>query len=77
MNEECTGPILGDIDFTPKSIMDAIKEVKNNAAQGTDHFPAILLKECAEELSEPLYILWRHSLNNGDIVHLHNDQRPG
>merc|ERR1711874_625611 len=27
-------------------------------------------KECAEELSEPLYILWRHSLNNGDIAPL-------
>ena len=28
MNEESTGPILGDIDFTQKSIIDAIKEVK-------------------------------------------------
>ena len=57
MNEESTGPILGDIDFTQKSIIDAIKEVKNNAAPGTDCFPAILLKKCTEELSEPLYIL--------------------
>jgi len=70
MNEESVGPILGDIDFTQKSFIDAIKEVKNNAAPGTDRFPAILLKECAEELSEPLYILWRHSLNNGDIAPL-------
>ena len=61
ISEESVGPILGDIDFTQKSIMDAIKEVKNNAAPGTDRFPAILLKECAEELSEPLYILWRLS----------------
>ena len=44
MNEENAGPLLGDIDFTQKSIIDAIKEVKNNAAPGTDHFPAILLK---------------------------------
>ena len=43
-------------------IIDAIKDIKNNAAPGTDNFPAILLKECAEELSEPLYILWRFSL---------------
>ena len=50
-NEESTGLILGVIDFTQKSIIDAIKEVKNNAAPGTDRFPVILLKECAEELS--------------------------
>merc|ERR1712055_641635 len=35
-----------------------------------DHFPAILMKECAEELSEPLFILWRHSLDSGDIAPL-------
>ena len=45
MSEESVGPILGDIDFTPKSIMDAIKEIKNNAAPGIDRFSAILLKE--------------------------------
>merc|ERR1712179_732574 len=28
------------------------------------------MKECAEELSEPLYVLWRHSMNNGDIASL-------
>ena len=70
MQNENTGPLLANIDFTQKSIIDAIKEVKNNASPGTDRFPAILLKECAEELSEPLYILWRHSLNNGDIAPL-------
>ena len=66
-DEETTGPKLSDIDFTEKSIINAIKDIKNNSAPGTDRFPAILLKECAEELSEPLYILWRHSLDNGDI----------
>ena len=69
-NEENTGPKIYDIDFTQKSIIDAIGEVKNNATLGTDRFSAILLKECADELSEtePLYILWRHSLDNGDIA---------
>merc|ERR1712033_124478 len=70
MNDVKTDPILDDVDFTRKSIIDAIKEVKNNAAPGTDRFPVVLLKECAEELSEPLYILWRHSLNNGNIAPL-------
>merc|ERR1711888_442968 len=65
-----TDPILDDVDFTRKSIIDAINEVKNNAAPGTDRFPVVLLEECAEELSKPLYVLWRHSLNNGDIAPL-------
>ena len=69
MNDVKAGSVLGDIDFTQKSIIDAIKEIKNNAAPGTDRFPVVLMKECAEELSEPLYILWRYSLNNGDIAH--------
>ena len=51
-------------------IIDAIKDIKNNSAPGTDHFPTTLMKECAEELSEPLYILWRHSLDSGDIAPL-------
>merc|ERR1712030_50698 len=59
-DEETTGPKLCDVDFTKKSIINAIKDIKNNSAPGTDRFPATLLKECAEELSEPLYILWRH-----------------
>ena len=67
IDEENTGPKLCDFDFTQKPIIDAIGEVKNNAAPGTDRFPAILLKS-ADELSEPLYILWRHSLDYGDIA---------
>ena len=67
-DDKNTGPKLCDINFTQKSIIGAIGEVKNNAAPGTDHFPATLLKKCADELSEPLYILWRHSLDNGDIA---------
>ena len=67
-NEENVGPKLDDLVFTQESIIEAIGDVKNNAAPGTDRFPAILLKECVNELSEPLYILWRHSLDNGDIA---------
>merc|ERR1712002_68126 len=69
-NDENAGPNLCDINFTQKSIIDAIGDVKNNAAPGTDRFPATLLKKCADEPSEPLYILWRHSLDYGDIAPL-------
>ena len=48
---EEVGPQLNDICFTRNSFVEVIKEVKNNAAPGTDHFPAVLLKKCAQELS--------------------------
>ena len=38
-----------------------------NAAPGPDRFPAALLKNCKEELSNPLYIIWRKSLDSGEI----------
>ena len=50
-------------------IVDEIN-IKNDSAPGPDHFPVTLLKQCAEELSEPLYILWRYSLDTGDIASL-------
>merc|ERR1712121_225765 len=49
INKDSAEPILDDIDFTRKFIIDAINEVKNNAALGTDRFPVLLLKEYAEE----------------------------
>ena len=49
---EEVGPQLNDICFTRNSFVDVIKEVKNNAAPGIDHFPTVLLKECAQELSD-------------------------
>ena len=60
-------PNLMDIKFTPGNIKEAIKNVTNNAAPGPDQFPAILLKNCADELSIPLYSLFRNSLDSGSI----------
>ena len=51
-------------------IVDEINNIKNDSAPGPDHFPVTLLKQCAEELSEPLYMLWRYSLDTGDIASL-------
>ena len=68
--EDHNSPQLSDITFTKKEIEEAICNIKSDSAAGPDHFPAMLLKECSVELSEPLYILWRHSLDNGDIASL-------
>ena len=39
----------------------------NHSAPGPDKFPSILLKQCKNELATPLYILWRKSLDTGQV----------
>lgn len=58
---------LSDINFSEKDIEAAISEIKPNAACGDDGFSAMLLKHCKEELSVPLTILWRKSLDTSQI----------
>ena len=69
-NEDANNILLTDISFTREAIIKEINNIKNDSAAGPDHFPVILLRECAKELSEPLHILWRHSLDTGDIAPL-------
>ena len=60
-------PGLQDINFTEDDIEKAISETKPNAACGDDSFSALLLKNCKKELSVPLYMIWRNSLDSGEI----------
>ena len=57
---------LNDINFSPEDIEKACLEIKSNSAPGPDGVPAILLKTCKKELSQPLYLLWRSSLDGGE-----------
>ena len=66
--EETTGrPGLSDIQFSAEDIARAIGEVSATAAAGPDRYPAMFLKQCRTALSKPLYIMWRKSLDTGDI----------
>ena len=58
---------IEDIDFSVEDIKEAIESIPTFAAPGPDKFPAVILKECKNELSYPLYKLWRKSLNEGKI----------
>ena len=62
-----TGQYLTDIDFSEKDIETACSELKASSAAEADGVPASLLKSCKKELSKPLYILWRSSLDKGLI----------
>ena len=61
------GPALEDISFSEKDIQEACAELKAASAAGADGVPAVLLKNCKMELSKPLFILWRASLDQGCI----------
>ena len=52
------------LEFSPDDIKAACR---GSAAAGPDVVPAILLKTCMDELSIPLYHLWRATLDTGEI----------
>ena len=58
---------LCDFKFCPGDIERACSELKGTATAGPDGVPALLLKVCRKELSKPLYIIWRSSLDSGKI----------
>ena len=58
---------LTDITFTEKDIQGACAELRESSAAGADGVPFSLLKVCRNELSRPLFILWRASLDQGCI----------
>ncbi|CAL4152241.1 unnamed protein product, partial [Meganyctiphanes norvegica] len=58
---------LHNITFDEEDIVEAIDQISSSAAAGPDRFPAILLKMCKLSLSKPLFIIWRSSLDCGDI----------
>ena len=55
------------MNFNQSDIEKSISEISMYAAAGPDGIPAILLKKCANPLSLPLFLLWRRSLDSGEI----------
>ena len=66
-NQDDDSQVLLDIMFSQEDIEAACAELKTSSAAGADGVPASLLKTCRKELSRPLYILWRASLDQGLI----------
>ena len=62
---------LSGIIFDEQDIIEAISTLTPNSAPGPDGFPAILLKNCKEELARPLAIFWRNCLDCGETEEVH------
>ena len=60
-------PVFDNIRFRQLDIEQACKELKISSSPGPDGVPAVLLKTSCRELSKPLFLIWRASLDQGVI----------
>ena len=58
---------LTDITLSDSIIIEAIKELSPNSADGPDGIPTSLLINCAEEIAPVLKIIFSHSLSSSLI----------
>ena len=56
---------IGDIDFSMEDVSKLLKSVNINKAIGPDKVHPLILNELSAELAQPLYILFRKSLDEG------------
>ena len=60
-------PVMDEITFTQEDIITAIQEIGNHSSSAEDDIPAIVLKKCSAELSYPILVIWRDSLESGVV----------
>ena len=58
---------ISDIEFGPPDMERAINCMPLHSAPGPDSWSSVLLKNCKVPLAIPLAILWRKSLDSGEI----------
>ena len=58
---------LGKIKLTRKRVQEALKNLDKMKAKGPDEVSPWVLKECAEELSLPIFMIFSNSLEQGKL----------
>ena len=56
---------LSDITFTESEVFVSLSSLKPNKASGPDNLHSQVLKNCAESLTKPLFLLFSQSMNTG------------
>ena len=67
-------PCLENFNFDENDIKIAIDRIRAYSACGDDEVPAVPLKSCKNEISYPIYLLWKHSLESGFIHEMYRSQ---
>lgn len=55
------------LEFTLSDVIEAIEDIKPNAAPGPDEIPTCLLKNCKHSLATPIHMLWSDSMSTGIV----------
>jgi len=58
---------LGDIAFTHNDVLKLLLNLKPDKSAGPDTVHPRVLKECAHVLAQPLFLLYRKSMDEGKI----------
>ena len=53
--------------FTEHDIQKAIGEIRTTAAPGPDGIPPVLLKNCKDAISLPIFLIWQRSFDTGRV----------
>ena len=61
------GDVLESVEFTPEVIKNELESLKENKSPGPDGISSTVLKKCAAELSRPLLMLFKKTMNEGQI----------
>ena len=59
--------VLDDFVFTEADVLSLLRKLNVTKSPGPDNIHPRVLKECADELVKPLYILFRASLSAGEL----------
>ena len=73
LNIQCDESI-NDIKFNQEDIISAINEISENSACGDEDIPAIVLKNCKDILSYPIFCIWKESMETGYIPTKYKNQ---
>ena len=69
-NEQANPHILTNICITRKEVEEEMKKLDKGKANGPDEISNWVLRECADELSIPLHIIFRESIRQGKLPNI-------
>ena len=58
---------LSDIQFTITDVEEAIDDIKPYSGTSVNDVPALVLKRCKEQLSYPIFCIWKKSMMSGKV----------